>query len=220
MTSDHAYHRTRFRPDPRREAVWQVLWESYFSRLVAPEDWVLDLGAGYCQFINQVRCARRFAVDVWPGTLDHAAPGVEAFTSRLSDLSFLPDASIGLALASNVFEHLEREELSATLREVRRKLRPDGTLAVLQPNYRFAYREYFDDFTHVTVLSDRSLGDLLRAHGFRVLESIPRFLPLTIESRLPVWKPLVRLYLRLPVRPLGKQMLVRAVPLVSDPPPL
>jgi hypothetical protein len=85
-----------------------------------------------------------------------------------------------------------------------------GTLNILQPNYRFAYREYFDDYTHVTVYSDRSLVDFLGAHGFRVLECYPRFLPLTIKSRFPVSPFLIRTYLRLPFKPMGKQMLIRA----------
>ena len=83
---------------------------------------------------------------------------------------------------------------------------------LLQPNYRFAYREYFDDYTHVAVYSDRSLCDFLAANGFRVLECRPRFLPLTIKSRLPVSAMLIRLYLLSPWKILGKQMLVRCAP--------
>jgi SAM-dependent methyltransferase len=209
-TATNAYHQTRFRPNPKRELVWQALWDGYFSRLIEPNAWVLDLGAGYGHFINQARCGRRFAVDSWPGFLEHLAPGVEGFVSRVSDLSALPDRSLDLALASNVFEHLDRGELLAALAELRRTLKPGGQLVALQPNYRFAYREYFDDYTHVAIFSDRSMADLLSAEGFRVVESIPRFLPLTVESRLPVSKPLVRLYLASPWKPLGKQMLIRA----------
>ena len=119
---------------------------------------------------------------------------------------------LDLVLASNVFEHLERNDLLVTLAQIRRKLKPQGSLVALQPNYRFAYREYFDDYTHVAVFSDRSLGDLLEAEGFRVVERRPRFLPLAVESRLPVHSALIRLYLSSPWKPLGKQMLLRAVP--------
>lgn len=212
VRGDAGYHRTRFRPDGRRDVVWRVLWERYFSRLVGPESWVLDLGAGYGHFINQVRCARRIAVDQWEGMPAHLASGVEAVVGPVSELGFLPDASLDLVLASNLFEHLERDELLATLAEVRRKLRPAGSLVALQPNYRFAYREYFDDYTHVAVFSDRSLADLLEAEGYRVVERHPRFLPLTVVSRLPVSPWLVRAYLVSPLKPLGKQMLLRALP--------
>lgn len=218
MAPGHAgYHRTRFRQDDRRDVVWRVLWERYFSKLVRPDSWVLDLGAGYGHFINQVRCARRFALDQWEGMTAHLEQGVEGVVGPVSDLGFLPDASLDLVLASNVFEHLERDELLATLAAVRRKLRTTGSLVALQPNYRFAYREYFDDFTHVAVFSDRSLGDLLEAEGFEVVERHPRFLPLTVESRLPVSPLLVRAYLASPLKPLGRQMLLRARPAAGSP---
>jgi hypothetical protein len=45
-----------------------------------------------------------------------------------------------------------------------------------------------------------------------VIEVRPRFLPLTVKSRLPAWPILVWMYLNLPVKPLGKQMLLVAKP--------
>ena len=62
-----------------------------------------------------------------------------------------------------------------------------------QPNYRFAYREYFDDYTHVSVHSDRSLSDFLVSNGFRVVDCRARFPPLTVKGKLPVWPFLIRL---------------------------
>jgi hypothetical protein len=80
----------------------------------------------------------------------------------------------------------------------------------LQPNYLFAYREYFDDYTHVTVYSHISLCDFLAANGFEVMNCQPRFMPLTVKSRLRVSPWLIRAYLHSPIKPLGKQMLIRA----------
>jgi SAM-dependent methyltransferase len=204
------YHDTRFAFDRRRETLWRELWDSYFSRLVAPDSCVLELGAGYGHFINNVRCRRRIAVDQFPELLQYLAPGVEGRVGNVQDLGFLDDRCVDFAFASNLFEHLTQGELAATLAEVRRVLKPGGTLCIVQPNYRFAYREYFDDYTHVAVYSDRSLSDFLAANGFRVVECRPRFLPLTVKSRLPIHRWLIRLYLRLPFKPLGKQMLLRA----------
>ena len=83
---------------------------------------------------------------------------------------------------------------------------------MLQPNYRYAYREYFDDYTHVAIYSHVSLADLLAAHGWEVVDVRPRFLPLSVKSRLPTWSLLVWAYLRSPFKPLGKQMLIVARP--------
>jgi hypothetical protein len=58
---------------------------------------------------------------------------------------------------------------------------------------------------------------LLTAHGWEVLEVHPRFLPLSVKSRLPTWPILIGIYLRLPFKPLGKQMLIVARPSRTKP---
>ena len=47
-------------------------------------------------------------------------------------------------------------------------LRPGGRLLVIQPNFRYAFREYFDDYTHRSMFTDVSLPNLLRAQGFEI----------------------------------------------------
>ena len=93
---------------------------------------------------------------------------------------------VDFAFASNLFEHLSQGELVRLLDGLRRILSPRGTLNIIQPNFRYAYREYFDDYTHVAVYTDVGLCDLLRANGFDIIDMKPRFLPLSIKSRLPV----------------------------------
>jgi SAM-dependent methyltransferase len=205
-----AYHATRFAFDSRREVLWATLCQSYFQQFVSKDDCVLEIGAGYGHFINNIRAARRIALDNWPGMLKFLKPGIQGVVADATDLSAIGDGTVDFAFSSNVFEHLMQKDLAVVLEQLRRKLTPSGSLAILQPNYRFAYREYFDDYTHVSIYSDRSLCDFLEANGFRVVQCVPRFLPLTIKSRFPVSPFLIRTYLRLPVKPLGKQMLIRA----------
>jgi SAM-dependent methyltransferase len=206
------YHDTRLAPDPRRDVVWKALWRYYFRHRIRPSDTVLDLGSGYGDFINNVIAARRVAIDLWPGFKAHLQDDVEAIVGPVSDLSRVADGSIDFAFASNLFEHVTQQEFAETLSSLRAKLSPNGSLTILQPNYRFAYREYFDDYTHISIYSHISLCDFLAANGFELIEVRPRFLPLTVKSRLPTWAPLIGLYLNSPVKPLGKQMLVRARP--------
>lgn len=207
-----AYHETRFAPDSRRAVVWDALWRFHFSRMVAPEHCVLDLGCGYGDFINNAVARRRIAVDAWHGFPAHMAAGVESHVGSATELGFLDDGSVDFAFASNLFEHLTQPELATLLAALRPKLSADGTLNVLQPNYRYAYREYWDDYTHVTAWSHVGLADFLSAHGFEVFEVAPRFMPLTVKSRLPVSPALIRLWLASPLRPGGKQMFLRARP--------
>lgn len=205
-----AYHGTRFEYDSRRQLLWRTLCCSYFQRLVKTDDVVLDLGCGYGDFINHIRCARKIAVDQWSGATDYVGQDVQVHIGSIVDLSGIQDGSVDFAFASNLFEHVTKTDFAECLREIRRVLRPGGTLNILQPNYRFCSNEYFDDYTHVSIYSDRSLCDFLRSNGLRILNCKPRFLPLTIKSRLPVSPLLIRAYLASPVKPLAKQMFIRA----------
>ena len=193
--------------------LWSALWDAYFRFVIRKEDVVLDLGAGYCTFINAVDARVRIAVDQWPGFRAYADTGVDTHVGSVTDLSWLPDASVDFAFASNVFEHITQPDLSTLLEQLRKKLSPTGRLCLIQPNYRYCYKNYFDDYTHVTVFSHVSLQDFLVANDFRILECKPRFLPLTLKSRFPVHPLLIKAYLASPLKPLGKQMLVLAEPL-------
>jgi SAM-dependent methyltransferase len=206
------YHESRFAADARRDVLWRSLWRYYFRGIVPADGCVLDLGCGYGQFINEVSAKRRIALDAWPGFPRYLAPGVEAIVGDVTDLTQIGDGAVDFAFASNLFEHVTQADFAAVLETLRQKLTRTGTLTILQPNYRYAYREYFDDYTHVQVYTHVSLPDFLIAHGYEVIEVRPRFLPLTVKSRLPVWPLLIKLYLGSPIKPMGKQMLIRARP--------
>jgi SAM-dependent methyltransferase len=211
-TEQQAYFQTRFAPDSRREVLWQTLYRYYFSRLIEPQDCVLELGAGYGHFINQVTARKRIALDQWDEFPSYLGPGVEFHVHDVTDLSFLDPGSVDFAFASNLFEHISQEDFARVLAQLKRALSNSGTLNILQPNYYYAYREYFDDYTHRSVYTHTSICNFLEANGYEVIECRPRFLPLTVKSRLPVSPLPIRLYLALPWKPLGKQMLIRARP--------
>jgi SAM-dependent methyltransferase len=204
------YHQTRLSLDPRRDLVWRSLWSFYFRKLISPEDCVLDLGCGYGDFINNVVARRRIAVDLWENFPEYVDPSVERIVSSVTDLDFIEERAVDFAFASNLFEHLSHSDFERVLAKLRTKLSKRGTLNILQPNYRYAYREYYDDYTHISVFSHVSMADFLEANGFDVLELHPRFLPLTVKSRLPVSPWLIKAYLASPIKPLAKQMLISA----------
>ena len=206
------YFQTRFSADPKRETLWKTLVQYYFQPRIPQDSCVLELGAGYGHFINNVRAQRRIAQDQWPDFAQQLAPGVESHVGPVTDLSFLADSSVDFVFASNLFEHVTQQDFAAVLKQLRRKLTPKGTLTVLQPNYRYAFRDYFDDYTHITPYSHVSICDFLQANSYEVIHCAPRFMPLTLKSRLKVSPLLIRLYLLSPLKPLGKQMLVQARP--------
>jgi hypothetical protein len=89
---------------------------------------------------------------------------------------------------------------------------PRGRLILLQPNIRYAYREYWDFFDHHVALSHESLAEALGIAGFEIEVVRPRFLPYTTRSRIPQSPWILRLYLALsPLQWLfGKQMFIVA----------
>lgn len=206
------YHESRLTKDAKRNVVWRALWRYFFSKRIAADDCVLDIGCGYGEFINNVTAARRIGLDIWPEMPLHLDPGVEPVVAPATDLSAIPDGAVNYAFSSNLFEHLTQDELAELLARLKPKLAKGGTLTTLQPNYRYCAKEYFDDYTHVSVWSHIGLADFLAAQGYQVIEVRPRFLPLTVKSRLPVWPPLIGAYLASPVKPMGKQMLLAARP--------
>jgi SAM-dependent methyltransferase len=204
------YHSTRLPHDSRRNTLWKTLCESFFQRFVRAEHTVLELGCGYGEFINNIQCSSKIAMDRWAGITEYLNPGVRTEIGEITSLKGIADRSVDFVFASNIFEHLTQADLALCLSEVRRVLRPGGTINIVQPNYRLCYAEYFDDYTHVAIYSDRSLSDFLSVNGFKILTCMPRFLPLTIKSRLPVSPLLIKAYLMSPVKPLAKQMFLRA----------
>lgn len=212
MSFEVGYHGSRLKRDDKRDVVWRTLWLHKFKALVPSDGCVVDLGCGYGNFINQVETGRRIAVDSWPGFPEHVEAGVEAIVGSVTDLGGLPGGEVDLAFASNLFEHLPQADFARVLEGLRPKFSPRGTIALVQPNYRYAFAEYFDDYTHVTAYSHVSLSDFLTANGYEVVEVVPKFMPLTVKSRFPVHPLLIRAYLMSPFKPMGKQMLVRARP--------
>lgn len=201
------YYSTRFTPDEARSKVWVSIC-AYLQRWVPSDGAVLDLGAGYGDFSNHIRAARRVAFDVNPSLPNFVEAPVDAQVGDVTDLSRFHDSTFDVVFASNLLEHLPWPELDRTVAEVRRVVKPGGRFILVQPNFRLRPGEYFDDYTHRTIFTDRSLADFLTASGFVIQHVEPRFLPLTMRSRLAFGHALVPLYLRLPYRPLAGQMLV------------
>lgn len=206
----------RFHDDEResKAQLWRVLCLDFFSRYVPQDGCVLDLGAGYCDFINNVSARRRIALDLNPDTARFASPGIEVYRLPLERLSeAVEPETVDLAFASNVFEHLRSPDaLLKVLTNVRTVLRPSGRIMIMQPNVRFVGGAFWDFVDHTLPLTERGMTEALEVAGFSVIECRPRFLPYTTKSRLPQWAFLVRLYLRLPLAQylLGKQMLILA----------
>jgi SAM-dependent methyltransferase len=203
------YFEVIYRDLAKRAGVWKAL-AAYLQRFIPRDAAVLDLGAGYCGFINNISAKEKYAVDQGGAVAQHANPDVHASVGDVTNLSAFGDNTLDVVFASNLLEHLDEEPLDRMLAEVYRVLAPGGRFIVMQPNFTYAYRHYFDDFTHRRIFTHISLRDVLRSTGFDVVRIMPKFLPYSMRSNLPAHQTLVALYLRSPWKPLAGQMLLVA----------
>jgi SAM-dependent methyltransferase len=186
----------------------------YLEQFLYTEGATLDLGAGYCHFINNVRSKKKYALDLSAEhLLQHAASDVETIEASASRLDRFPDSSLDSVFASNLYEHFQsREDVACSFREVRRVLKPKGRFIVLQPNFAYCARRYFDFFDHRLPFTDRGMVEGLEMAELNIVRVVPRFLPYTSKSSLPTAPWMVALYLKFPPiwRILGAQMLIVA----------
>jgi SAM-dependent methyltransferase len=207
-------YQARFRENlAYRRAVWRILIADYFQAFVHPTDAVLDLGCGYGEFVNQIRCGDKFAMDLNPDVQQRVAVGVKCVLQDCSTRWPLPDGLLDVVFTSNFFEHLpDKAALGRTLDEVGRCLKPGGRLIALGPNIKHLPGAYWDFWDHYIPLTESALREALENRGLRVDACLGKFLPYTMASgpRYPLI--CVRLYLRLrwAWALFGKQFLVIA----------
>ena len=210
--SEEYQHRFAGHEDYRLR-VWRILCEGFFNRYIQPQQEVLDLGAGWGEFINQVEAAKKYAMDRNPDTGNHLAADVQFFHQDCTTTWPLTEHSLDVVFTSNFLEHLPgKPAIQQTLAEARRCLKPGGRLLCLGPNIRYVGGAYWDFWDHHVPLTDASLADILRLSGFEIEQSIARFLPYSMSTGRQAPAFLVSVYLQLPFlwRVFGKQFLLVA----------
>lgn len=201
------YYKTRFKFDPGRQKVWRAITE-YLQQFIGDNKIILDLGSGYGDFINLVDAKNKYAVDINPASKEYLDKKVTFINGMSDSLNQLKKDSLDVVFASNLLEHLDREQFDSTMKEISRCVKKGGIFIAIQPNYRYAYKSYFDDYTHKAIFTSVSLVDAVDEYGFKPVKVAAKFLPLTLKSRLPKSYLLTKSYLYSPVKPMAGQMLV------------
>lgn len=205
MLIDQIYQR-RFSKVNERKILWAVLVDKFFQKYIGKNDIVLDVPCGYGEFINAIVCKKKLALDINPDSKKYLNKNVN-FIKATSTKIPLPNNSVDKIFVSNFFEHITHEDIQKTILEFKRILKKHGKVMILQPNIRFAYKNYWMFFDHITPIDDRALEEIFVIKGFRLTKRILRFVPFTSQGRLPMSKNLVKLYISLPIiwRVLGRQ---------------
>jgi SAM-dependent methyltransferase len=194
----------------KRGMVWAELAKFLHGRMGRPER-MLDPAAGLCEFINLVPSKERWAVDMNERFIrKHAGADVHVVIGDALKVD-LPNDHFDGIFVSNILEHLHsQEEVADFLKKMYGHLKKGGRIAVMGPNFKYAYKAYFDFADHTVILSELGLAEHLHGAGFEVERIHPRFLPLSFRSGLPINRALVRAYLAMPWawRFFGKQFLL------------
>ena len=193
-----------------REVVWEEL-AGFLQPLLGNPRVVLDPAAGMGEFIRHSPAGERWAVDAVDFGLG-SDPAV-TFVQGDSLTADVPERHFDAIWVSNFLEHLpSQEQVAEFLERMLTRLRPGGRIAIMGPNFKYCYREYFDCADHTVVLSHIGVAEHVVGAGFNLRQVTPRFLPYSFRGRLPAGRSLVRRYLRTPAAwpLLGKQFLVVA----------
>jgi SAM-dependent methyltransferase len=195
-------------------ALWKVLIDDCLQDYVPTESAVLDIGGGYCEFINQIRAEKKCLIDLNPDSKLFANDDVKVLNIDVLNLdthTFFTE-QFDRIFISNFFEHLRnKEELVEIISFCFDALKSGGSLLIIQPNFKYSYKEYYDFIDHQLPITHLSLQELLQTVGFEIDIIIPRFLPFSTKGR-PASPRLLKVYLKLPFlwQFLGGQMFVKA----------
>jgi ubiquinone/menaquinone biosynthesis C-methylase UbiE len=199
----------------KKKALWRVLCQDFLQQFIKKGETVVDVGAGSCEFINNISCKRKIAVDQSLGILKQAKRNVEKkIGSTKYPLRALKGEKVDVFFVSNFLEHLEgKEDVFRFLRETYLLLKKGGRLLVMQPDIGRVGEAYWDFFDHKTPITLKSLIEVLMAVGYKIAYVRDPFLPYSTKTvRFPLWPTLLKVDLR--VRPLqvifGKQFFLVA----------
>jgi len=75
------------------------------------------------------------------------------------------DNTFDFVFSKSVIEHIKNTD--NYLSEIKRVLKPDGMLFLMTPNWKTAYKIFYDSFTHYRPFTKRSLKGILLYHDFK-----------------------------------------------------
>lgn len=157
----------------------------------------LDIGCGQGELVRLLLAEGYDAegIDISPEQVALAkAAGVDAVTEGDFGTALAARAGeLGVVTATDVLEHLEKNEILATFDSVAQALVPGGVFVARVPNAvsPFGGHIRYGDFTHEAWFTAASIGQLARAAGFgsvRVMACPPVAHGLRSGTRAAVWK--------------------------------
>ncbi len=207
-----AEYEMRFAGNARyRDAVWRVLTSQFFQRWIPPESTVLDVGAGWGEFINNISAKRKFALDLNDQAESHLNEDITFLNQKATEPWEIEPGSVDVIFSSNFLEHLpDHAAVFQTIAHIRTCLKDQGKLILMGPNIKFTGTRYWDFWDHRVPLTEASLAEVLGMQHFSITICRDRFLPFTMAGGFNPPLVFLKLYLQVPLawRVFGKQFLI------------
>ena len=205
-----SYYRLKYTQQKNKTVIWSAMTE-YVQPFIPTHARVLDIGAGHCLFINNIQAKEKHALDKSDHIKEYAHENVTVHIQSCSALANFSVNFFDVIFAGNILDELDRKEFNDTLNEIKRVLKADGILILLQTNHTYAKNSYFDEYSRMLILTDTSLADFLTAKDFSILVKKSKFLPSEKYFTLFPYKFLIKWYLCSPIKPCSTQMLIIAM---------
>ena len=132
------------------------------KKLIEPGTRLLDLGSGNGSFYEYC-LSKKIICDKLDGAFDN----INFEDSKLN----LKQDTYDFVYINSVIEHLN--DPKNILIEIKKVLKVGGVLIIITPNFKYAYKNFYDDPTHLRAYSHVSIYKLLQIFEFKNIEILP-----------------------------------------------
>ena len=126
---------------------------------------LIDFGAGIGTFSKRLRTAGYHVKCIEPDPTQRQKLEEQGFDT-LDNITSVPDDSASFVFSLNVFEHIEHDAIA--IREVRQKLKPEGTLLIYVPAFESLWTSLDEKLCHYRRYTKATLRRLVEQEGFAI----------------------------------------------------
>ena len=123
---------------------------------------LLDLGSGDGSFVEICK------------NMDIDASALDAYSHKINfenDKLPFEDSTFDYISLTSLIEHIMNPK--TLLNEIYRVLKKEGFIIITTPNFKYSYKIFYDDPTHVRPYTRKSIERLLSFYEFKTIKTVP-----------------------------------------------
>lgn len=128
---------------------------------------ILELGCGRGEFLNEFTNLglKGYGTDVSGYAKDFCKNAEIKISDITKEKLPYPDNHFDIVYSKSFIEHFYYPEI--VFEEAYRVLKPSGMFINLTPEWKFIYKTFYEDYTHRTPFTEKSLIDIHSIYGFK-----------------------------------------------------